>query len=178
MDYRQAISEAARAAGIDPGIALRVAWQESRCNQFRPDGSVVTSPKGALGIMQVMPATAPGVNLADPVANVNAGISELARLRQKYGEWPLAIAAYNWGEGRVREAVQGLRTVPGEVQRYVAGVLGTGQLQTSAGGWLSQAAPQLAKATPGAAIKTPQKHPEMIIAALLAGCLFLIWELR
>jgi soluble lytic murein transglycosylase-like protein len=75
------------------------------------------SPKGAIGLMQVMPATAAryGVNadrrasieqkLADPAINIRAGASYLSYLIRLFpGQLELALAAYNAGEGAVQRA--------------------------------------------------------------------------
>ena len=93
------------------------------------------SPKGAIGLMQVMPATAAryGVNadrrasieqkLADPAINIRAGASYLSYLIRLFpGQLELALAAYNAGEGAVQRA--GNR-VPNyrETQNYVSTVM-------------------------------------------------------
>jgi len=93
------------------------------------------SPKGAVGLMQVIPATAAqyGVTadnygsitdkLADPETNVSTGAQHLRSLLERFpGDLSLALAAYNAGEGAV--ARNGNRTPPyPETQRYVRDVL-------------------------------------------------------
>jgi soluble lytic murein transglycosylase-like protein len=65
------------------------------------------SPKGAVGLMQLMPKTAKDYGCADPTdpeANVDAGCRHLARLSDKLGDLALVVAAYNAGEGAVEKA--------------------------------------------------------------------------
>ena len=81
------------------------------------------SPKGAQGLMQLMPATARqyGVrNSYDPQANVTAGVRHLKDLMSRF-ELPLALAAYNAGEGTIRR-YGGVPPFP-ETQNYVSRVL-------------------------------------------------------
>ena len=89
---------AARRYGIDPDLLRAVAWTESRGNNN------AVSPKGARGIMQLMPATAAqlGVDPNDPIANINGGAAYLAQLLATFHNVPLALAAYNAGPGAVR----------------------------------------------------------------------------
>lgn len=90
---------AARGSGIDVRLLHAVAWQESR---FR---HASISPKGAVGIMQLMPDTARslGVDPRDILQNLYGGASLLARLLRQYrGNLDLALAAYNAGPGAVR----------------------------------------------------------------------------
>jgi soluble lytic murein transglycosylase-like protein len=92
------LDDAASRYSVDAGLVRAVAWQESR---FRSD---VVSPKGAIGIMQLMPATAAqlGVNPHDPQQNIQGGVAYLrALLTQFNGDIRLALAAYNAGPAAV-----------------------------------------------------------------------------
>ena len=90
--------DAARKYGLPSGLVRSVMKVESA---FRPHA---VSPKGAIGLMQLMPATAQtlGVNPNDPAQNVDAGTRYLRQLLEKYhgGLWR-ALAAYNAGPGAV-----------------------------------------------------------------------------
>ena len=93
-----AIRDTADQLNLDPRLLEAVAWQESRV----PADAV--SPKGALGVMQLMPATARalGVDAMDLRANVLGGGVYLQSMLRRYGgDLPLALAAYNAGPGAV-----------------------------------------------------------------------------
>ena len=86
------------------------------------------SPKGAIGLMQLMPETAKelGVDPHDPVQNVAGGTRYLRKMFEMFdGEPSLALMAYNWGPGNVRNWVNGGRTgaVPTETRNYVKNLL-------------------------------------------------------
>jgi soluble lytic murein transglycosylase-like protein len=92
------LDDAATRYSVDKGLVQAVAWQESR---FRSD---VISPKGAIGMMQLMPATATqlGVNPYDPQQNINGGVAYLSTLLTQFrGDVRLALAAYNAGPAAV-----------------------------------------------------------------------------
>lgn len=92
------IGTAAAATGLEPALIRAVIATESA---FDPSA---VSPKGAQGLMQLMPATARELGVDDvwdPMQNIRGGARHLARLVQRYGELPLALAAYNAGEGAV-----------------------------------------------------------------------------
>ena len=82
------------------------------------------SPKGAMGLMQLMPQTArqyqAGRNLFDPANNIQTGTKYLRKLLNEF-ELPLALAAYNAGEGAVRR----FGGIPpyAETQAYVTKIL-------------------------------------------------------
>jgi soluble lytic murein transglycosylase-like protein len=116
----QAIETSAAAHGISRDLAYAVAWHESR---FRADAF---SPKGAIGVMQLMPATARTLRVDpyDAVSNVEGGVTFLSRLMQRYdGDLVKTLAAYNAGPA----AVDRYRGIPPyrETQAYVASILGS-----------------------------------------------------
>jgi soluble lytic murein transglycosylase-like protein len=91
------------------------------------------SPVGALGLMQIMPATgemlarelaipwAGPSTLFDPVVNVRLGIFYLAQLHRRYGSWGPALAAYNWGPGVIdRRLLRGHRLPAAYTTRILA----------------------------------------------------------
>ncbi len=83
---------------VDPYLVVAVIAAESR---FNPNAR---SYKGAMGLGQLMPATAAAhnVNAYDPIANLNVAIRILSRNLSKYhGDWNKALAAYNAGTGAV-----------------------------------------------------------------------------
>lgn len=92
------IIERASAMGVDPRLAVAVAYQESR---LRPN--VGRSPKGAVGIMQVMPATGKDFgfsmeDLKDTDRNIDAGLTVLKSYLAQFPEDPrLGVVAYNAG---------------------------------------------------------------------------------
>jgi hypothetical protein len=95
----QKVRLAAQRHGVPEDLAIRVAFQESRGRQ----GAV--SPKGALGVMQLMPGTARdlGVNPHDEDQNIDGGVRYLKRQLDDFGTPDLALAAYNAGPGNVRK---------------------------------------------------------------------------
>jgi soluble lytic murein transglycosylase-like protein len=94
----QALLDAAKRFNVPHELVRAVAWRESR---YKPS---LVSPKGAQGLMQIMPATGKGLGLADPfnpMQNAAAGAKYLRQLHTQYRQWPQALAAYNWGSGNV-----------------------------------------------------------------------------
>jgi soluble lytic murein transglycosylase-like protein len=98
------------------------------------------SPKGARGLMQLMPATAKelGVDIDDPQDNVKGGSKYLRQMLNKYGSKELAAAAYNWGPGNIDRAIKQVKAagkkvtwqsvldevkVPRETRNYVSKVI-------------------------------------------------------
>ena len=114
--YGTEILEAARAHRIDPALIAAVIKAESN---FVPSA---VSPKGARGLMQLMPATARRMGVRrdfDPAENIRGGTAYLAELAGRFGETAveLILAAYNAGE----QAVENFGGVPPyrETQAYV-----------------------------------------------------------
>ena len=111
------IEQAARFHQLDPTLLKAVAWQESR-GQMR-----AVSPKGARGVMQLMPSTAIelGVDPRDMSDNIRGGAMYLRRQLDRFGTVPLALAAYNAGPG----AVLRFGGIPPyrETQSYVARIM-------------------------------------------------------
>ena len=87
-------------------------------SRFRPDAR---SPKGAVGLLQVMPATAAILRLdaSDPAANVLAGARFLRAMLDRFGAMDVALAAYNAGPAAVERAGG---APSGETLRYVLDV--------------------------------------------------------
>jgi len=98
--YARWIESAARRYRLEPELVAAVALVESSFE------SRARSPKGALGIMQLMPETARELalrNPLDPRENIEGGARWLRRLLDRFGgDLELALAAYNAGEGAVR----------------------------------------------------------------------------
>lgn len=146
--YRHAVAAAVERSAppglpFDPWLVATVARRESR---FSPRAA---SPAGAVGVLQLMPATAaraaerigvepPGrAGLFDPELNIVLGTAELARLVAAFdGEWAPALAAYNAGEQVVRtwwearppgqSLDEWIDTIPYvETRLYVKWILGT-----------------------------------------------------
>jgi hypothetical protein len=119
------IESVARTFGVDPRLVLAVSQQESGQRQFDAKGNVIRSGAGALGLMQLMPATAKGLGVDpnDPNQNLQGGAKYLAQLLQHYqGDTIRALMAYNWGPGNLDKAIASHRAIPAEVQNYARSV--------------------------------------------------------
>lgn len=116
-DPKELVERAARKYGLPPALLHSVAAVESA---YDPKA---VSPKGAIGLMQLMPATAERLKAdpADPAQNVDAAARHLRRLLERYGYGLYrALAAYNAGEGAV-DRYGWIPPYP-ETERYVARV--------------------------------------------------------
>jgi len=113
-----AVERAAAEHSLPPALIHSVIKVESNYN------AAAVSPKGAQGLMQLIPATARRFGVADafdPAENIQGGAKYLRYLLDHYrGDYPLALAAYNAGEG----AVAKYGTVPPypETQNYLKSV--------------------------------------------------------
>lgn len=108
------IGQAATAYGVDPDLIHGVIQAESN---FDPKA---LSPKGAMGLMQLMPETAKDLKVTDPYdarSNIMGGTQYLKTLMDHYGgDIPSALAAYNWGMGNLDRHPDQL---PDETRDYV-----------------------------------------------------------
>lgn len=131
-----------RAAGLVPTlrqvfaeerVPLPLVWLAEAESSFNP---TARSPAGARGLFQLMPETARTLGLGTflpderthPEKSARAAAGYLRVLHGKFGDWPLALAAYNAGEGRVSRALARSRakdfagiadTLPAETRMYV-----------------------------------------------------------
>lgn len=128
-DVKQHLEAAAAAQSLDPAFVIAVAAAESAFNVK------AVSRKGALGLMQVMPATAERYGVAtrpasegehaamEPKVNAQIGTRYLADLLRMFdGDKELALAAYNAGEGAVIKYGRRIPPYP-ETQQYVEKVM-------------------------------------------------------
>ena len=117
--YLQTARDAARRYGVPEDLFLRLVQQESGWN------TGALSPKGAIGLAQLMPGTAArlGVVATDPDENLDGGARYLRQQYDTFGTWQLALAAYNAGPG----AVQQYAGIPPyvETQNYVLAIWGS-----------------------------------------------------
>ena len=168
------ILAAARRYGVDPRLAVEVAIKESNLNPNTPPSSA-----GAIGIMQLMPATARslGVNPYDLHENIEGGVRLLRQLLNRFGNIAHALGGYNWRPDRVANAVRQwgsawLEHAPAETQDYVQTIL------TRLRKWESQATVTgagLRKA--GTVVSEFQSlpQPQQIGLMLLAVALGIVW---
>jgi soluble lytic murein transglycosylase-like protein len=118
---RQRLEDAVRDAALRFGLDPRLIWSVIR-HESNYDPHAV-SHKGAMGLMQLMPATARELGVVcafDPRQNVLAGTRYLRQLYDQLGTWSRALAGYHAGPSRVRSG-----RIPDETLLYVGRVLGS-----------------------------------------------------
>lgn len=106
---------------IPPNLLARIAYEESHFRQDIVTGAV-TSPAGAVGLMQLMPQYFPGAG-QDWQADVNTAAALLVSLYKQFGDWQLAVAAYNDGAGNIRSILAGNKSMPAETRNYVSDIM-------------------------------------------------------
>jgi len=115
------IQKYGQAYGVDPSLVRAVVRHESGFN------ANAVSPKGAQGLMQLMPGTAALMGVQDPFdpeQNIAGGVGYLRRCLERFQHnVPLAVAAYNAGPERVAQC-GGVPPIP-ETQTFVSNVMGT-----------------------------------------------------
>jgi soluble lytic murein transglycosylase len=126
LSYAPIIRGHARNYDLDPALLAAVVYQESKFHADARSGS------GAIGLMQLLPATAKGIavhtggsrfrvdDLYDPEINVRYGAWYLRHLLEKYGDERTALAAYNAGQDNVDRWRAGGRGIAfAETRHYV-----------------------------------------------------------
>lgn len=145
------VAKAARRAGVDPKLAVAIAFRESSLRANPPRGS-----SGEIGIMQVMPGTGRGIGfdekkLQDVDQNIEAGIAYLKQGLQATGNDPkLAAVYYNGGPGAVQALSSGKDPDP-RVIEYVRSI--------NSFGTFGRPAQAEQPATPPAAQAAPMEQP-------------------
>jgi len=121
------------------GVPAALVWLAEIESSFNPRAR---SPAGARGLFQLMPDTAKALGLSllpfdqrtHPQASARAAAAYLKKLHARFGDWPLALAAYNSGEGRVSRTLKArgakdfagiAEQLPAETRLYVPKVLAT-----------------------------------------------------
>lgn len=114
------ISSSASRYGVPPSLALAVAQRESGLNQSARGAA------GEIGVFQLMPGTAGdlGVNPSNLEENIEGGIRYLRQMFDRFGDWGIALQAYNGGQGNVARG-----TVSSAARSYAASVLAAAGLQ-------------------------------------------------
>lgn len=108
----------ARAQDLEPDLVIAVIQVESA------GYALAVSHVGAMGLMQLLPSTGEelahklGIDwkgddtLFDPIVNIKLGTAYLRELADRYGDVSVALAAYNWGPGRIDRRIRRGATIP------------------------------------------------------------------
>lgn len=116
--YADAVKDIASRTGLNPTLLEALVWEESRWN------AQAVSPKGAIGLSQLMPNTARelGVDPKDPLANLAGGARYLKMQLDRFDDLELALAAYCAGPEKVI-AAGGVPHIA-EVHSYIDAIIG------------------------------------------------------
>lgn len=124
--WRPIIAEASQRFAI-PQAWIAAVMQAESAGMTHWKGRPITSPAGAMGLMQLMPGTwdamrrrhGLGTDPYDPRDNIMAGTAYLRAMYDRFG-YPGLFAAYNAGPGRYAEHLRSRRPLPGETRAYIA----------------------------------------------------------
>ena len=128
LSIDQAVDNASKKYGVDKNLILAVIQQESSFNPNSKSGA------GAMGLMQLMPGTASELGVTNPYdinQNVDGGTKYLKSLLNTFGNYKMAVAAYNAGPGAVEKSGGDISKLPSETQNYVTKVSGYYQNNSS-----------------------------------------------
>lgn len=126
--YLQDLRRAETSIGLPFNLLTRVAYQESHFRQDIISGQTASSA-GALGIMQIVPRWHPDVDPLNPGEAIYYAGNYLKGLETRFGSWSKALAAYNWGPGNLKKAIDyygenWITSAPKETQNYVNQITG------------------------------------------------------
>lgn len=145
--YAGTIAEAAAKYNLDPRLLTAMLQQESGFNEF------AISPKGAMGLSQLMPSTAASVGVTDPFdprQSIFGGAQYLSQQTARFGTQG-GIAAYNMGPGAYQNYLAGQQAMPAETASYLAKILaalgipamaGGGSLRAGQAAWVGERGPE------------------------------------
>lgn len=120
-DLDTAFRQASYEYGVPDGVIKAMADVESA---FRSDiiSGQTKGAAGEIGIMQITPRWHPNVDPYDPIESIWYAAGWLRDLYEQFGDWRLAIAAYNWGPTNLTN--YGYNAAPTITQQYIARVAG------------------------------------------------------
>jgi hypothetical protein len=116
----------AKQMGVDPKLAVALAYRESRLNPNTKNGT-----SGEIGLMQVMPSTAKGMgfsvdDLRDPSKNIEIGLTYLKQGLEKFGDPMLAVAGYNAGHNHPYFTDPENKSLPESTKEYLREIVQNG----------------------------------------------------
>lgn len=136
-DFESLAVARGKAHGVDANLVRHVMHKETGGLKDRANA---VSPAGAIGVMQLMPATAKGLgvrNPYDPEQNIEGGVKYLAQLQRKYQDPKLAAIAYNWGPGNTDKWLASgadISRLPKETRGYIQNLAEGGIVGLAGGG--------------------------------------------
>jgi soluble lytic murein transglycosylase-like protein len=162
---QQQIASAAPSYGVPPSLALAVAQRESGFNQ------AARGTSGEVGVFQLMPGTAAqlGVDPSNLDQNIQGGLTYLGQLYRQFGDWSLALEAYNGGPGNVQRG-----TVSSAAQQYAAAVMAASDVPGSSVDATDATTPDAGPAWGDFTAGIDWSNP-LLLGGIAAGVLGLVW---